>query len=166
MGLISQIEKNLADTNINPNNIELEVTESLLLDDSLNLRETLAELKNIGIQISIDDFGTGYSNLAYLKKIDVNTLKIDRSFIQYINEEKHNKNIVKAIIEISKSLEVKVVAEGVETQAVADSLKAMNCEIGNGYFWSKPLNEDEFIAYLKQYDTGPTNKKTLPSRVS
>jgi EAL domain-containing protein (putative c-di-GMP-specific phosphodiesterase class I) len=81
--------------------------------------------------------------------MDVNTLKIDRSFIQNMEEEAHNQNIVKAIIQISKSLGVQVVAEGVETAAVAESLQAMNCQIGQGYFWAKPLAEEKILAYLE-----------------
>ncbi|MFQ3322399.1 MAG: diguanylate cyclase (GGDEF)-like protein [Pseudomonadales bacterium] len=107
-GIVDQIKNSISSSGVKPNNIELEVTESLLLDDTTVLRDTLDEIKQMGIQISIDDFGTGYSNLGYLKKMDVNTLKIDRSFIQYMEEEPHNKNIVKAIIQISKSLELKL----------------------------------------------------------
>ena len=80
--------------------------------------------------------------------MDVNALKIDRSFIQNMEAEAHNKNIVKAIIQISKSLNVEVIAEGVETADVADSLRAMNCQIGQGHFWAKPLAEKEFLAFL------------------
>lgn len=147
-GIVDQIKNSISSSGVKPNNIELEVTESLLLDDTTALRDTLDEIKQMGIQISIDDFGTGYSNLGYLKKMAVNTLKIDRSFIQYMEEEPHNKNIVKAIIQISKSLKLKVIAEGVETELVADSLRAMNCEIGQGYFWAKPLVEKEFLEFL------------------
>jgi|TARA_B110000902_G_C14284899_1_gene578343 diguanylate cyclase (GGDEF)-like protein len=153
-GIVDQIRNSISNSGVKPNNIELEVTESLLLDDTAALRDTLDAIKKMGIKISIDDFGTGYSNLGYLKKMDVNTLKIDRSFIQHMIDEPHNKNIVKAIIQISKSLDLKVIAEGVETKVVADSLRAMNCEIGQGYFWAKPLVEKEFLEFLEN----PKNK--------
>jgi diguanylate cyclase (GGDEF)-like protein len=151
--IVDQINSSIKISGVNPQKIELEVTESLLLDDTITLRDTLAQIKKMGIKISIDDFGTGYSNLGYLKKMDVNALKIDRSFIQNMEEEAHNKNIVKAIVQISKSLEVQVIAEGVETEIVADSLRAMNCQIGQGYFWAKPLAEEEFLAFLENSKT-------------
>jgi diguanylate cyclase (GGDEF)-like protein len=147
--IVDQISNSIKKSGVKPHNIELEVTESLLLDNTVTLRDTLVQIKKMGIKISIDDFGTGYSNLGYLKTMDVNTLKIDRSFIQNMEEEAHNQNIVKAIIQISKSLGVQVVAEGVETAAVAESLQAMNCQIGQGYFWAKPLAEEKFLAFLE-----------------
>ncbi len=147
--IVDQISNSIKKSGVKPHNIELEVTESLLLDNTVTLRDTLVQIKKMGIKISIDDFGTGYSNLGYLKTMDVNTLKIDRSFIQNMEEEEHNQNIVKAIIQISKSLGVQVVAEGVETAVVAESLQAMNCQIGQGYFWAKPLAEEKFLAFLE-----------------
>ena len=147
--IVDQISNSIKRSGVKPQNIELEVTESLLLDNPVTLRDTLVQIKKMGIKISIDDFGTGYSNLGYLKTMDVNTLKIDRSFIQNMEEETHNKNIVKAIIQISRSLGVQVVAEGVETAVVAESLQAMNCQIGQGYFWAKPLAEEEFLVFLE-----------------
>ena len=147
--IVDQINNSIKRSGVNPQNIELEVTESLLLDDTVTIRDTLAQIKKMGMKISIDDFGTGYSNLGYLKKMDVNALKIDRTFIQNMEAEAHNKNIVKAIIQISKSLNVEVIAEGVETADVADSLRAMNCQIGQGHFWAKPLAEKEFLAFLE-----------------
>jgi diguanylate cyclase (GGDEF)-like protein len=147
--IVDQISNSIKKSGVKPHNIELEVTESLLLDNTVTLRDTLVQIKKMGIKISIDDFGTGYSNLGYLKTMDVNTLKIDRSFIQNMEEEAHNQNIVKAIIQISKSLGVQVVAEGVETAVVAESLQAMNCQIGQGYFWAKPLAEEKFLAFLE-----------------
>jgi diguanylate cyclase (GGDEF)-like protein len=147
--IVDQISNSIKRSGVKPQNIELEVTESLLLDNPVTLRDTLVQIKKMGIKISIDDFGTGYSNLGYLKTMDVNTLKIDRSFIQNMEEEAHNQNIVKAIIQISKSLGVQVVAEGVETAVVAESLQAMNCQIGQGYFWAKPLAEEKFLAFLE-----------------
>jgi diguanylate cyclase (GGDEF)-like protein len=148
VSIVDRIKENVKETGVNPKNIELEVTESLLLHDTFTFRDTLDQIKRLGIKISIDDFGTGYSNLAYLKTINVDALKIDRSFIQNIEEQEHNKNIVKAIIQISNSLNVKVIAEGVETKKIADLLRAMGCQIGQGYFWAKPIMEDEFIEYL------------------
>jgi EAL domain-containing protein (putative c-di-GMP-specific phosphodiesterase class I) len=139
---------------VNPENIEFEITESLLLHDTSDFRDTLDQIKKLGIKVSIDDFGTGYSNLEYLKTIDVDILKIDRSFVQNLKNEKHNKNIIKAIVEISNSLNIKVIAEGIETEESVNSLKAIGCQIGQGYFWAKPIIEEKFLAFLSNSKTG------------
>jgi sensor c-di-GMP phosphodiesterase-like protein len=101
----------------------------------------------MGITIVIDNFGTGYSNLSNLKKYDINALKIDYSFIKNINDDYDNA-IVRAIINIAKSLDIKVIADGIETQEIIDTLTDMGRDIGQGYFWSKPLSEEAFINFL------------------
>jgi diguanylate cyclase (GGDEF)-like protein len=145
--IIDSVERNLMFTNLNGNHLELQVAEELFTDNSDNLLSTLTILKAMGINIVIDNFGTGYSNLSNLKKYDINALKIDHSFIKNINDNYDNA-IVRAIINIAKSLDIKVIAEGIETQEIIDTLTDMGSDIGQGYFWSKPLSEEAFINFL------------------
>lgn len=139
----------LNDSGLDPSCLELELTESVLFEESSALQETVSEFRQIGVKVSIDDFGTGYSNLAYLKKFDVEILKIDRSFIQRILDDPHDQAIVSAIVQISKSLQLEVVAEGIENEAVAAKLRELGCHLGQGFYWSKPIPFDDFIIYYK-----------------
>jgi diguanylate cyclase (GGDEF)-like protein len=145
--IIDSVERNLMFTTLNGDHLELQVAEELFSDNSENLVSTLTILKAMGITIVIDNFGTGYSNLSNLKKYDINALKIDYSFIKNINDDYDNA-IVRAIINIAKSLDIKVIAEGIETQEIIDTLTDMGSDIGQGYFWSKPLSEEAFINFL------------------
>jgi len=122
----------------------LEITESLLIVDSKSLADLFAKLDALGTKMSIDDFGTGYSNLGYLKKFEIDTLKIDRSFISKLQLAHQDQAIVEAILQMAKSLELDVVAEGVEDETTAELLKALNCQFAQGYFWSKPITHQEF----------------------
>jgi diguanylate cyclase (GGDEF)-like protein len=130
--------------------LELELTESMLMDDINYIQKQINELRASGISFSIDDFGTGYSNLGYLTKFNVSTLKLDRSFVMNICHSTNELQIVKAIIEMSKSLGITNVADGVEDQETASMLAELGCEIGQGYFWSKPLAQKDFIALLSE----------------
>lgn len=127
----------------------LELTESILFDMHEELSETMSSIKAAGVRLAIDDFGTGYSNLGYLKKIDISMLKIDRSFVSKINTSSHDLAIVRAIIEISNSLSIECVAEGIETQEVANTLQKLTCDLGQGYLWNKPMNAANFLAFLR-----------------
>ncbi len=130
--------------------LELELTESMLMDDINHIQKQINELRAFGISFSIDDFGTGYSNLGYLTKFNVSTLKLDRSFVMNICHSTNELQIVKAIIEMSKSLGITNIAEGVEDKETADMLTELGCEMGQGYFWSKPLPQKDFIALLSE----------------
>jgi EAL domain-containing protein (putative c-di-GMP-specific phosphodiesterase class I) len=134
---------------LSPKHLEIELTESTLMDLSTSLKDSMDEIRNVGIDFSIDDFGTGYSNLGYLKQFDVQTLKIDRSFIADILTDVHDEAIVNAIIQISSSLDITTVAEGIEDQETASRLSQLHCDIGQGYFWSRPLPQDEFIEFME-----------------
>jgi len=130
--------------------LELELTESMLMDDIHYIQKQINELRAFGISFSIDDFGTGYSNLGYLTKFNVSTLKLDRSFVMNICHSTNELQIVKAIIEMSKSLGITNIAEGVEDKETASLLAELGCEMGQGYFWSKPLPQQEFIGLLSE----------------
>lgn len=130
--------------------VELEMTESLLVDNSVELNQMLRYLNKFGVSFSIDDFGTGYSNLSYLKEFEIEILKIDRSFIHDIDQNPKNRALVVAIIQMAKALSMKVVAEGVESQQIANILTDLECDFAQGYYWSKPVPEEQFIELLKQ----------------
>jgi len=134
--------------------LELELTESMLMDDINYIQKQINELRSFGISFSIDDFGTGYSNLGYLTKFNVSTLKLDRSFVMNICHSSNELQIVKAIIEMSKSLGITNVAEGVEDKETASMLAKLGCEMGQGYLWSKPLSQQDFIDLLIKKNEG------------
>lgn len=129
----------LATFGVEPHRLKVELTESLLLDGSVSVRETLAALRDLGVRLHIDDFGTGYSSLSYLQRFDADLLKIDHSFVARMLESKDSAELVRTIVNMAHNLEMKVVAEGVETQAQYARLKAMGCEYAQGYLFSKPL---------------------------
>ncbi|HEA26368.1 MAG TPA: EAL domain-containing protein, partial [Ectothiorhodospiraceae bacterium] len=134
---------------IKSENIELEITESSVMGDVDAAIATMKKFRDIGLHLAIDDFGTGYSSLSYLKRFPINTLKIDQSFVRDLTIDSDDAAIVKAIISMAKSLQLNVVAEGVETQEQLAFLKANDCESVQGYLFSKPLPADEFMQYIK-----------------
>lgn len=146
--LIHSITKVLEMTQMDAQFLELEITESLIMDDIEDALELLNQIKSIGVQLSIDDFGTGYSSLAYLKKLPVNTLKIDKTFIDDIVLNTDEVPIVAAIIGLAKNLKFKVVAEGVESKEQLEYLINHSCDEVQGYIFSKPKNASEIEAML------------------
>ncbi len=143
---IKRIELALKETGLAADYLEVELTESCLMDDVTRNIDVLYEIKKIGVSISIDDFGTGYSSLSYLKKFPIDTLKIDRSFITNVQDRSGGDNaaIVTAIMALSHSLRLEVVAEGVETAQELAYLHALGCKTIQGFLFSKPLSVDEF----------------------
>lgn len=131
--------------------IELEITETQIMNNIEAALVKLKEITNYGIKISIDDFGTGYSSLSYLKKLPADTIKIDKSFVLDIDRDEDDRSIVQAIIALSNSLGKSVIAEGSETQSHIDTLKELGCTKVQGYFYSKPLPYKEFITYMKNF---------------
>jgi PAS domain S-box-containing protein len=142
--LVEKIEQILNDTGISPKFLELEITESMMMDAQY-VSQTLWELKRLGIRISLDDFGTGYSSLYYLKNFPIDKIKIDQSFVQNCTNDTKDATIVKAIIAMSHQLKIEVVAEGIETKEHLIFLQQNLCNKGQGYFFSKPLPPDKFI---------------------
>jgi diguanylate cyclase (GGDEF)-like protein/PAS domain S-box-containing protein len=127
-------------TGINPNIVELEITETVLMESLETNIKILKELMDMGVRVALDDFGTGYSSLNYLMKIPISTLKIDKSFIDNITSNVQNKSIIENIIQMAHSMELKVVAEGVETEQQLSILKEKKCDYIQGYYYSKPLS--------------------------
>jgi EAL domain-containing protein (putative c-di-GMP-specific phosphodiesterase class I) len=131
-----------------PESIELELTESLLIADAKHLGGVLSRLRAMGVKFSIDDFGTGYSNLGYLKRFEVERLKIDQSFVRRMADNADDEGIVRAIVEMAHCLKLEVVAEGVENQLTLDRLIGFGCEFGQGYHWAQAMPAAEFESYF------------------
>jgi diguanylate cyclase (GGDEF)-like protein len=146
---VQGLEQILRETNTPARNIELEITESLIMQDISSVIETLTRIKALGISLAIDDFGTGYSSLSYLSQFPIDKLKIDRSFVQNIENSSDNLAIVRTVIDLAHHLGLCVVAEGVETQAQLGLLQQYGCEEIQGYFISKPLPAEKLHCYLQ-----------------
>ena len=138
----------VAKYNINPNNIDLEITESATIEDGIDIIEIMNKMKKLGFKISIDDFGTGYSSLSTLQDMPADILKIDKSFIDKIG--KNDKNIVDYILTIAKELKLTTIAEGVETKEQRDYLLERECDIIQGYYYSKPIKKEEFEKFIQK----------------
>ncbi len=175
-GFCELIKKVLQETCLPPQYLELELTESLLLSNEDVMFSVLQELKEMGLKLAIDDFGTGYSSLSYLKQFPVNKLKIDRSFIRDISTNSDDAAITTAIINMAKSLNLKVIAEGVETEAQMSFLREHRCDEIQGYYFSKPISAGEvadkvLCAPAQQISTVnsvfqlPASYRTSPFRV-
>jgi diguanylate cyclase (GGDEF)-like protein/PAS domain S-box-containing protein len=143
----------LQETALPPHSLELELTESVLLQNAETIAATLHDLKDMGVQLSIDDFGTGYHNLSYLKHFPIDTLKIDQSFVHDVNDDTDDATIVRAIVSMAESLKLRTVAEGVETTEHLAFLQALQCSEGQGYFFGKPVNPKEFETILERGET-------------
>lgn len=142
-GLVEQIEEILRETGLEGKSLKLEITESILMDNLEAATKILLALREKKIQLSIDDFGTGYSSLSYLHRFPVDTLKIDRSFIEQMQSNQGNSAIVKTIVALAHALNMDVIAEGIETTSQLTQLKLLKCEHGQGYYFSKPLTKEE-----------------------
>lgn len=147
--LVDKVMRILADTQLTPHYLELEITESALMGDVAQSINTLERLRSVGVRSAIDDFGTGYSSLAHLKRFAVDTLKIDRSFISDITRDRGNISIVQAIISLAHSLGLTVVAEGVETAEEYRHLSARGCDQIQGYYSGRPMPPDAFAERLR-----------------
>ncbi len=134
---------------LNPACLELELTESTLIQNPEEFIETLRKLKALGVRLSIDDFGTGYSNLAYLQRFEVDKIKIDQSFVRRLEESKPDRAIVNAIIQMAKSLNLTTTAEGIETEAIRRTLIELGCDQGQGYLFAKPQSAPQFEALIQ-----------------
>jgi len=146
--LLHNITSALALSQLDPSCLELELTESILISDSSKVLTTVNQLKTQGIKLSIDDFGTGYSSLAYLKRFNVDKLKIDQSFVRDISTDPNDTAIVYAIVQMARSLGLTTIAEGVEDAATLATLREQGCDEAQGYFFAKPLPANELVEFL------------------
>lgn len=146
---LSFIKKTIYRYKIKPENLELEITEGVFIGDDDKSTEVIKSIKNLGVKVSIDDFGTGYSSFSYLKNIEIDYIKLDKTFIDDIETSTKGRSLVRGMIDMAHNLSCKVVAEGVENESQRDFLKAINCDYIQGYYYSKPLSRSDLLKKIK-----------------
>lgn len=157
--LVEQVQAALTKTDLDPEWLELEITESVAMHDADATIATMQALHDLGIRLSIDDFGTGYSSLSYLKRFPVHKMKIDQSFVRNLETDPDDAAICGAVIRLAHSLKLKSIAEGVETEAQRDWIKAEGCNQIQGYFYSRPLEEEDFTAFVQEWNAEEAEKE-------
>jgi EAL domain-containing protein (putative c-di-GMP-specific phosphodiesterase class I) len=162
--LVRTVEQVLRDTGLSARYLELELTESMVMHGPENVIAVLEQLQALGLQLSIDDFGTGYSSLSYLKRFPVTSLKIDQSFVRDLGQNDNAAAIVKAVISLGHSLDLKVIAEGVETEKQMAFMMENHCDGMQGFLFSRPLEADAFVALMER-ETGGTDQLSLVRRL-
>lgn len=146
--VVSEFKSAIGSRNVNANNVQIEVTESLLIEDKGVAVRSMLRLQQLGMSIAIDDFGTGYSSLSYLANLPIDKLKIDRSFVENLDSSRINRKLVDTLINMSKNLHMEVIAEGVETTEERDELIELGCSQFQGYLFSRPVKSDVFISTI------------------
>jgi EAL domain-containing protein (putative c-di-GMP-specific phosphodiesterase class I) len=146
--LVEDVGRTLARTGLEAEALELEITESVLMDQSEAGIRALGEIRNLGVRLVLDDFGTGYSSLSYLKHLPLDTIKIDRTFVAGIDDAA-DRSIVEAVIALAHGLGIGVVAEGIETEGQAERLRELGCDLGQGYLFSRPVPAERTAALLR-----------------
>jgi len=147
--LAGSVEKILEESGVTPERLELELTESVVMQDARKADNILSRLSRVGIKLAIDDFGTGYSSLSYLKRFAVDRLKIDQSFVRDMTHNYDDAEIARAIINLGHTLGLEIVSEGVETKEQLELLKQQECDIIQGYYISKPIPASEIPDFLR-----------------
>ncbi|MDC0190911.1 EAL domain-containing protein [Rhodospirillales bacterium] len=148
LGEIEHLAAIIKESDLIPAQIKLEVTETLMLEDFLHAKETLEKFKNLGVSIALDDFGTGFSSLSYLHQLPLDTLKIDQAFVNDMNKTKKSMRVVESIASLALSLNMNIVAEGIENKDQYIILKDLGCQFGQGYYMSRPLPKEEIQKLL------------------
>jgi EAL domain-containing protein (putative c-di-GMP-specific phosphodiesterase class I) len=159
--VVEDVAKALEESGLPPSSLVLEMTESVLMDDNETVLEILRQLKQLGIRLAIDDFGTGYSSLSYLHRFPVDILKIDRSFVERLSRTSDNAELAWTVVRLGQSLQLQTVAEGVEDSAQFLALRRMGCDIGQGYYFGRPMEGDAMGRLL---DEERTPAKTATTR--
>jgi diguanylate cyclase (GGDEF)-like protein len=154
LALPEEVGALLREAGLDPSRLRLEITESTIMADPIRAMEVVSRLHDLGTSLAIDDFGTGYSSLAYLKRLPVDELKIDKSFVMDMVDDDNDAVIVRSTIDLARNLGLTVVAEGVETQATWDSLVALGCDLAQGFFLSKPVPAEELTEWLHAHALG------------
>jgi EAL domain-containing protein (putative c-di-GMP-specific phosphodiesterase class I) len=152
--LVADVRRAIAEASLDPASVTLEITESALVVNAEETTRVLHELKGIGIHLAIDDFGTGYSSLNYLRRLPVDTLKIDRSFVNGLSESDRDKAIVRGILDIAGTLQLTTTAEGIETEAQLATVRRMGGSSGQGFLFARPLTADDVDALLERSSSG------------
>lgn len=156
--ITAAIKKALDETGLEPQWLDVELTESLALKDIDHAITQMKEIRDLGVKLSMDDFGTGYSSLSYIQILPITLLKLDRSFVMYLEEDEISREIVSAVIRIAKSKQIETIAEGIETVGQAEILKKSGCDQAQGYFFGKPMPADKFEDFLRSRQN-PVNVK-------
>ena len=154
--LVQTVGEILDATGLEPRYLEVEITESCIMSQAATTIGNLRALRKLGVQLAIDDFGTGYSSMSYLKRLPINTLKIDRSFVRDIPDDNNDAAIVEAILALGHTLNLTIVAEGVETDEQRSFLAEHGCDVMQGYLFSRPLPVNEIDALLSAWKPGLT----------
>jgi diguanylate cyclase (GGDEF)-like protein/PAS domain S-box-containing protein len=163
--LPARIIQRLSETKLSPNFLEIEVTESNVMENADTMIQMLKELKENGVQLSIDDFGVGYSSLNLLKRYPIDTLKIKRSFVRGIATDLNDSAIITAVITLAHSLKLRVTAEGVESREQLELLRSLGCDEVQGYYFSSPISADQFTSLLREKVTATTNVEVRMSEL-
>jgi EAL domain-containing protein (putative c-di-GMP-specific phosphodiesterase class I) len=148
--VLSAVRSALQASGAHPGNLVLELTESTLMEGAEQNVEILSALKELGVKLSMDDFGTGYSSLTYLSRFPIDELKVDRAFVSNVPTNRDSVAIVTAVIAMAKALDLKVVAEGVETEEQLSFLRSLNCDVYQGYYCSRPVPPEPFADLLRR----------------
>jgi diguanylate cyclase (GGDEF)-like protein/PAS domain S-box-containing protein len=151
--LVPRISRVLEENGLEPECLQIEITESAAMEDLGSCRRVFGELKELGIRIALDDFGTGYSSLSYLRQFPIDSLKVDRSFVSTLEDDPQMANVVGSIIELAHALELEVVSEGIETPGQLSTLRRLGCDIGQGYHFSRPVPPEEALDLLASWQT-------------
>ncbi|MDF1874245.1 EAL domain-containing protein [Sulfurimonas sp. SAG-AH-194-I05] len=151
LSCLDEIQRMFKQLDFDPTWLELEITENTFIGDFNTVLEVIEQFKNIGVKFSMDDFGTGYSSFSYLKSLPISTLKIDRAFIKDISTDKDDRSIVEAMIKMGHTLGFSIVAEGAETKGEIELLRYFTCDMIQGYYYSKPLDEDKILSFIKEF---------------
>jgi diguanylate cyclase (GGDEF)-like protein/PAS domain S-box-containing protein len=163
-GLVEEVRTALATTGMDPGSLVLEITETVMAQDSDMATLRLSELKGLGVLLAIDDFGTGYSSLNYIRQFPVDILKVDKSFIDGINEDGEESALTAAIIKLASTLQLRPVAEGIERVEQLDKLLELRCDLGQGYYFARPLDPDSLKAMLTENEMGKLSQQAMPTR--
>ena len=147
---VEELAQIVEETELEPRRLILEITESVMMHNADRMQQRLTEIKALGVRLAIDDFGTGYSSLSYLKQFPFDLLKIDKSFIDDVREEPQQRELTRAIIELGKTLDLELVAEGIERSEQLSRLRALDCELGQGFYFAEPLDSDAIAGLIDQ----------------
>lgn len=142
--IVKEVKDVLEETRINPNNLTLEVTESLAVNDMKRMKEILGQIKDLGVRVALDDFGTGYSSLNHIREMPIDVIKIDRCFVEHVGEDDFSDAFVRMVSELAASIGMHVCVEGVETEQQLDVIRGMQIDLVQGYYYGKPMTEAEF----------------------
>ena len=149
--MVEDIKQVLLDTHLNPKNLKLEITEYAAVSEAEKTISIMKSLSSMGIQISIDDFGTGYSSLSHLKRFPVHTLKMDKSFVDHVVDDEEDASFARMVIGLAKTLNLDLIAEGVESESQLEFLRDEGCRLIQGFYFSKPLSAEDASEYLKDH---------------